>query len=103
MLITFTYTQTFSLHIEIIGGVADSIQQQSLLPLFSLAFRPSICHAILVIHHSHDHRLIGGALIDWCNGNVSNCSEVTAIVQMLILKAEIIPNETAKDLEGCED
>lgn len=96
------HTKGFSLHIEIIGRVADSVQLQSLLPLLSLALAPSIRHAILFVHHSHDHRLVGLTL-NGCNGNVSDCSEVTAIVQMFILKAEIVPDEATKDLERSED
>lgn len=51
-----------------------------------------------IIHHLENCRLV--RRVNWSYGDVSDCSELTAIVQVLILQAEKVPHESSKDFQN---
>ena len=51
----------------------------------------SVGYAILLIHHLLQQCLVIG--VHWRNGDVTNRSELTAVVQVLILQSKEVPDE----------
>lgn len=48
-------------------------------------------NTVRMVHHPYDVRLVRG--VEWRHGDVSHCSEFTAVVQMLVLKPEEVPDK----------
>lgn len=60
-----------------------------------------ICSPVFFIHHSEDDQLI--RTINRSHWDIPNRSKTPAVVQVLVLQAEEIPNETPEDLEWRQD
>jgi hypothetical protein len=58
-------------------------------------------YSVVLVHHPQNRRLI--RRVDWRYGNIPHRSEFTAIVQMLVLEAEEVPNESSEDFQRSED
>lgn len=92
--------QLFTIHIDPeVGQRAARLQQAALLRVLDLLglgpvrLGVAIDHAIALVHHAQDERLVGGVQRRY--RDVAHGSELTAIVQMLVLQAEKVPNKAA--------
>ena len=54
----------------------------------------AIFDAIFIVHHLLDERQIGH--LDRTYGNISDSSELTAIVQVFVFQAEKVPDESSR-------
>lgn len=58
-------------------------------------------HALVVVHHAQDQRLVGG--VDRRYADVAHRPELAAIVQVLVLQSEEVPDEATEDLQRSSD
>lgn len=93
-------SQFLSTNCQVVVGATFRVEQAFSLRILKFPWfgtiggRIPIDHTILVIHHPQYYCLIGG--IYWSDGNVSNGSELTAVVQVFVLKTEEVPNEASE-------
>lgn len=67
----------------------------------SVSIISPVYNAVILIHHSQNCCLIGG--VNRSDGDVTHSSELAAIVQVLVLKSEEVPNEPSEDLQRSQN
>lgn len=90
--------QFFTVHIDPEIGQRSACLQQApllrilnLLGLRSVRLRVAIDHTVSLVHQAQDERLVGGVQRRY--RDVTNGSELTAVVQMLVLQPEKVPHK----------
>lgn len=83
----------------VLGGEARSSQRHAVAPLPAFLALP-VPDAVLLVHHLLQQRLV--ICVQRSHGNVPHRSELTTVVQVLVLQTEEVPHEASGD-DGKEE
>lgn len=97
--------------VRLVGHVAVFVQQRTfvffgsglLLVLFATSgfLFASVHNSVFLVHHAQNRDLVRA--LHRCYRDVSNRSEITTIVQVLVLQSKEVPNKTSAMIQDSDD